>query len=434
MTGVRQYLAFLRVHGALLGFGFLTVFWGNFGQSFFVAWFGAEIQRDLGLSAGIYGSAYSLATLLSAFTVVWAGALVDRLPLRTYAVAVAMGLAAAALVLSQAVGLLSLFFGFFLLRLFGQALLPHTGITTMARWLEQSRGKAISIAMSGVPAGEIVLPIMAVALVALIGWQGTFLVVAISSVVVLIPLMLLLLRRALPDGGSQIDPSIPDDTSAVDPESETSRRWPGRREVLRDYRFWLALPALMAAPFLITGIFIHQNFIVEQKGWTMSWLATCFAVYGLVHWFSALIVGALVDRTGPYRLLPWVMVPLLASVLVVAYMPGWYTALLMMLFLGIAAGSGPPIAGALWPEVYGTRNLGAIRSMNIAIMVTATSISPVLFGLLIDRGISVQGLFGGSAVYVLLALLLVCFSYPANSTSLVAAQSTGNNRQVSTND
>ncbi len=433
MTGVRQYLDFLRAHGALLGFGFLAVFWGNFGQSFFVAWFGAEIQRDLGLSAGVYGSAYSLATLFSAFTVVWAGGLVDRLPLRTYAVAVAMGLAAAALVLSQAIGLLSLFLGFFLLRLFGQALLPHTGVTTMARWFAQSRGKAISIAMSGVPAGEIVLPIMAVALVALIGWQGTFLVVAISSVVVLIPLLLLLLHHALP-GGGQIDPSITDEPLVDDNGAEASRRWPGRREVLRDYRFWLALPALMAAPFLITGIFIHQNFIVEQKGWTMSWLATCFAVYGLVHWLSALIVGALVDRVGPYRLLPWVMVPLLASVLVVAYLPGWYTALLMMLFLGIAAGSGPPIAGALWPEVYGTRNLGAIRSMNIAIMVTATSISPVLFGLLIDRGMSVQGLFGGSAVYVLLALLLVCFSYPANSTSLVAAQSTGNNRQVSTND
>jgi len=35
----------------MLAFGFLTVFWGNFGQSFFVSWFGASIQQGLGLSS-----------------------------------------------------------------------------------------------------------------------------------------------------------------------------------------------------------------------------------------------------------------------------------------------------------------------------------------------------------------------------------------------
>ena len=73
------YLSFIRHNWPLLGFGFLTVFWGNFGQSFFIAWFGAEIQQELGLSAGVYGAAYSAATLLSALTVVWAGGLVDRI-------------------------------------------------------------------------------------------------------------------------------------------------------------------------------------------------------------------------------------------------------------------------------------------------------------------------------------------------------------------
>jgi hypothetical protein len=70
---LRGYLGFLQQNWALLGFGFTAVFWGNFGQSFFVAWFGADIQRSLDLSAGEYGTAYSLATLVSAATVVWAG-------------------------------------------------------------------------------------------------------------------------------------------------------------------------------------------------------------------------------------------------------------------------------------------------------------------------------------------------------------------------
>lgn len=404
MTG---YLSFIRQHWALLGFGFTAVFWGNFGQSFFIAWFGADIQRTLGLSAGEYGSAYSLATLASAIVVVWAGGLVDRLPLRNYAIAVAVGLAVALLVLSQASNLVTLLAGFFLLRLFGQSLLPHGGMTTMTRYFTEMRGKAISIAMSGVPVGEIVLPLLAVAAIAAIGWQASFGLIAAAAILVLLPLMLWLLRHS---AISMVPPLVvgkPGDTSS-------DQQAAGRREVLKDYRFWLALPGLMANPFLITGVFIHQNFLADQKGWSISWLATCFIVYGAVHWISSLVSGVLVDRFKGPRLLGIFLAPMLGSMLVAALMPGNSAALLMMALLGISAGASPPITGSLWPEIYGTRKLGAIRAMNMAIMVLATAISPVLFGYYIDQGASVSGLFGACALYVLVAALLMLLSYPRN--------------------
>jgi len=415
MSSVRRYLQFLSNNWGLLGFGFLAVFWGNFGQSFFIAWFGAEIQRDLGLSASHYGAAYSVATLASAATVIWLGGMIDRMALRRYALLVAFGLAVATAALSQAQGLLTLLLGFFLLRLFGQALLPHTGITTMARLFAQARGKALSVAMSGVPVGEIVLPIVAVALVAMIGWQFTFLLVSLLTVVFLMPMFSWLLRRGLPDAGRSVDHR--QETS--DGSSVGLAPGPGRGEVLADYRFWLALPALMTGPFLITGIFIHQNFLVEQKGWTLSWLASSFVAYGVTHWLSSLLAGALVDRFSVLRLLPFMLLPMLAAITVAAWLPGWWSAPLMMVLLGMAAGGAPPITGSLWPMIYGTARLGAIRSMNMAIMVMATSVSPVLFGYFIDDGMSAAMLFGACAVYVLLALLLLLFSYPLNGRSLV---------------
>lgn len=410
------YLGFMRQHWALLAFGFTAVFWGNFGQSFFVAWFGADIQRTLGLSAGEYGSAYSLATLASAATVVWAGGLIDRVSLRTYAVAVALGLAVALTVLSQANGLLTLLLGFYLLRLFGQSLLPHGGMTSMSRYFVAERGKAISIAMSGVPLGEIVLPMMAVAMIAAIGWQASFGLIAVAAVLVLIPFMLWLLSRSqLP-----LAPSIASQpsTSTVSGVSEGA----GRREMLRDYRFWLALPGLMANPFLITGVFIHQNFLVVDKGWSLSWLATCFVVYGAVHWISSLASGVLVDRFKGPRLVGIFLLPMLLSMLIAALMSGDMAALLMLALLGMSAGSSPPITGSLWPEIYGTRKLGAIRSMMMAIMVLATAISPVLFGYFIDHGVDAFGLFGACAVYVLIASLMMMASYPRNPTPVSGAE------------
>lgn len=410
------YLSFIRQHWALLGFGFLTVFWGNFGQSFFVAWFGADIQRSLGLSAAEYGSAYSLGTLISAAALLWAGGMIDRVSLRTYTLLVSAGLAMAMLVLSQTQNLWMLLVGFFLLRLFGQALLPHTGITTMTRHFEAQRGKAVSVAMSAVPGGEIVLPLMAVALIAALGWQQTFFWLALAVFAVLMPALIWLLRKAQ----RLMTESDPEVLLVVDGEQADASAQiisAGRREVLRDYRYWLALPGVIANPFLITGIFIHQNFLATSKGWSISWLATCFVVYGLVHWISSLVTGALVDRYKGARLLSFFLIPLLLCMLVAAFMPGQWAAVLMMISLGMSAGSGPPITGSLWPEIYGTRKLGSIRAMNMSVMVLSTSVAPVLFGYFIDSGVSAAGLYGSCALFVLVALIMMNFSYPSNPAS-----------------
>ncbi|HEX7026956.1 MAG TPA: MFS transporter, partial [Gammaproteobacteria bacterium] len=177
---MQQYIQLVIRHWAMLGFGFITVFWGNFGQSFFVSWFGTGIQTSLGLSATAYGSAYSAATLASGIVIMAVGGIIDRVPLRRFSTGVALGLMSAALVLSFASNLMLLVAGFFLLRLFGQGLLPHTGFTTMARFFDENRGKAVSIAGSGIPLGEILLPVITVTMIEWIGWQNSWRMVAIS--------------------------------------------------------------------------------------------------------------------------------------------------------------------------------------------------------------------------------------------------------------
>ena len=258
---MRDYLLFVRQNLALLTFGFMTVFTGNLGQSFFIAWFGAGIQESLDLSAGVYGSAYSFATLCSAITVIWAGGLIDQMPLRRYVVLISMGLALALLVLSQTQSLPLLLLGFFLLRLFGQSLLPHTGSTTMSRYFKDGRGKALSLASSGMPIGEVVLPVLAVASIAWVGWQYTYLGLSLSVLLLMLPLFLWLLGKS-----PRLDEtSSPEQTAEDKTVPGQLNKPPGRGAVLRDYRFWLALPGLIAGPFLLTGLFIHQNFLLSEK-------------------------------------------------------------------------------------------------------------------------------------------------------------------------
>jgi len=396
MTG---YLRLLQRHSAALGFGFLAVFWGNFGQTFFIGAFSASIQDSLAVTAGTYGAVYSLATLASALTVVWAGSLIDRVPLSGYTTALCLGLAGASLLMWQVEGLVLLAFGFYGLRLFGQALLPHTGMTTLARRFDQDRGKSLSIASSGVPVGEIVMPLIGVALIALVGWQTTFLLIALLMLLAVLPLMHYLIRRA-----GLVD------VSTV-PEQPRSAPMQARLQLLGDRCYWLALPGLMAPAFIVTGIFIHQDFVIASQGWTPAWFAICFVVYGTVHWLASLAVGLLVDRYGAVHLLAFYLLPMATGLFLMVALSGLWVAMLLMVLLALTIGAIPPITGALWAEVYGVASLGTIRSMNMAVMVFATSLSPIVYGIGIDRGVHADLMFGGSGVYVLLAAVLMSVSY-----------------------
>ena len=65
-------------------------------------------------------------------------------------------------------------------------------------------------------------------------------------------------------------------------------------------------------------------------------------------------------------------------------------AVIWVLALGILAmtqGMASALWGAFWPTVYGTRHLGSVRSLQVAIMVLSTAIGPGITGVLIDLGV-----------------------------------------------
>lgn len=409
---MQRYWQFIASSWPLLAFGFVSIFWGNLGQSFFISWYGASIQDSLSLSAGAYGTVYSSATLLSSLVIMAFGGMIDRWPLRRFATLAAIGLTAACVALGAANTLPMLFLGFFLVRLCGQGLFPHTAQTTMARYFDNHRGKALSISASGVPIGEIVLPLLAVALISAVGWRESWWVLALTIPLIYLPTMYWLLHRA----------PINEHEAPLSPDSIQHHTSRGRREMLRDYRFWLALPTVVSGPFILTGVFIHQGFIIAQKQWDPLWLASCFVVYGIVHWVSSMAAGVLVDRFTARRLLPMIVLPLAGAMFSLAWLDGSWVALLFMTLLGINIGISSPITGALWAEVYGTGKLGSIRSLMTSLGMIATSASPILFGLLIDNGIHAQALFGTAGLGIVLAGLLVWFSYPRLSDETLHEQ------------
>ena len=378
---MKTYFSFLRNDARLLLFGFLCVFWGNFGQSFFLGLFGGQLKAHLQLSAAEYGAIYSFATLSAAIFLFWCGSWIDRWQLKHFTLFALLGLMLACLALFAVDGVLALLGALSLLRLFGQGLLPHVGITTMTKSFDVNRGKAISVAASAVPVGEVILPVFVVLGLTYLKWQELWLLIAVFTLVVLLPLMLMLLTHA--------DISLPSPLAEKNAPRDR-RAW---RILISDRRFWFALPMLLSSPFFLTAIFIHQDSILAEKQWAPEWMATCFIVYGCCHWLSSILAGVLVDKFSGLRLLRFYLMPLFFSLLVLANFSANSALFIMLFLLGITAGASGPVVGSMWAEVYGTPLIGGIRATVSALVVLASSLSPVAFGWLIDINVGLGNIF-----------------------------------------
>jgi MFS family permease len=404
---VRAYLSFIAANPRFLAFGVLGAFFSSFGQTFFVSLFGGQWRSEFGLSHGDFGALYSGATLASGVVLIWLGRKIDRVDLRRYTLLVCLALAAACLLTAAVPAAWMLALGFFALRLTGQGLLSHISIVAMARYFDSARGRAVSLASLGHPLGEAVLPSLAVALAAGLGWRGAWTLFGVLLLCGLGPLMLWLLRGQAARERARQDRAA----EAAAARGGADGSWTLAR-TLRDPLFYPVILAMMAPGFISTGLFFHQVHLAETKGWSLEWLASSFAGFAAAQVTASLAAGALSDRFGAVRLLPFYLPMLGLAALAVALLDHPAAAPLYLVLVGLTAGSSFTLMGAVWAELYGTGHLGAIRSVVQAAMVFATAGSPVLFGLLLDRGIGFETLAYGCTLYVAAAVAVLAGLQP----------------------
>jgi MFS family permease len=121
----------------------------------------------------------------------------------------------------------------------------------------------------------------------------------------------------------------------------------------------------------------------------------------------SLIAGQVVDRFSAVATLPTFLIPLGLACLVLGLVDAQWSAFVFMGLMGISYGFTNTIFGALWPEMYGVRHLGAIRAVVVAIGVFATAMGPGITGFLIDRGVSYPAQIVAMGIYCLAACLLL---------------------------
>ncbi len=191
-------LQFLREHPRKIAFGWLHFFGSAVGQTFFVSLFVASVTAQFGWSERTFAGLYSGVTLASAVALPFVGTQVDRHRARYVSTATALGLAVALLTLALTQNVWVFGVALFVARLGGQGVLPLIGSTTIGRFFDASRGKALSATVIGTALSEIVLPPLVVLGIGHLGYEWVWVAAAGFMVVVFVPLVWWLVPRRDP--------------------------------------------------------------------------------------------------------------------------------------------------------------------------------------------------------------------------------------------
>jgi MFS family permease len=393
---VRENVAFIRNNGRWLTAGFLLTFLSSFGQTLFIGLSGNDIRAAHGLSGGEFGSLYMVATLGSALTLPWLGRTLDLMPGWKVVRFTMPALAFACILLALAPNVAVLVAALYLLRLFGQGMMTETALTEVGRWFVASRGRAIALIVQGLQLGSAILPPTVVLIHRATGdWRfGWF--ASAALLLLMLPWVIALSRV----------PRVPQAQEIRDMAARTARDWT-RAEVLRDPIFYLLLAGTLAPPFIGTVIFFHQGYLIALRGYDPLAFAAAFPVMAVTTVVFGLISGHLIDRFGSLRLLPYVLIPLAAASLAVALVTPLWGIYVFMALLGVSNGFVGTIFGALWPEVYGTANLGGIRAITVSAMVFATAAGPGITGWLIDAGFDLPAQMLWMAIWCVAACFIL---------------------------
>ncbi len=387
----------LSLNKKVIIFGFIFTFFSSFGQSFFLGLFNAPIRNELGITHGQFGNIYASATIFSSLLLIWVGKKIDEYQIIYYSFFVIILLFLSSLFFSFINSIYFLAIGIFLMRFSGQGLMSHTSTTTISRFFERSRGKALSTIWFGLSFAEFILPVSLTYMLVTYSWRSIWQGIAIL-IILFLPFVVLNTIKQIKLDSREKDQNFS--------KKIRIKSWK-RSEVIKDYRFYIVSLNMLAMPWIATGVFVYQSFIADSKMWSIYTIPKAFMVYSIASIVTLFFSGFLVDKFTSRKLIPLMNIPLLLSLLILFHYNHEISAYIFLGLVGVSNGLANVLGSSTWAEIYGVRFIGSIKALTTAFMVFSTAFGTAIFGLLIDNGFTIENIAFIAGLYVVISLTLL---------------------------
>jgi MFS transporter, OFA family, oxalate/formate antiporter len=355
-------------------------------------------------------AAYMIGTIISGFSLPFAGRLLDTMGSRAMVSISAVGLGLSmALIASadQLVGPQSTIAAFTIvavcflcLRFFGQGCLAMVSRVIVGQWFNYRRGLATSFIGLFAAFGFNASPVLLNMLVDGWGWRGAYFILAGVIGIGVSILGALIYRNTPEECGLVMDGAPPEKFAASQARKvpQATRDFT-RGEALRTWAFWVFSLALGSHGLIMTAVTFHIVSIGGEMGLTPDEAVAIFwpmAFFGVAANF---ISGWFADRTKlKYLLFAFLFVELVGTAGLLNLDSGFGRVLITCGY-GCAGGLFVQLSTVAWPRFFGRTNLGAISGLNMSVMVFSSAVGPLLFS-------TIQS-FTGSYREVVLAYCLI---------------------------
>jgi len=399
----------------IVGVAFICYLTSSFALSSTLSVFMKPLTAEFRVSRGVFSFIRSGEVMFSSVIAFLVGPLIDRYGARWLIVTGALVAGAGYILLSQA----HQFWQFMVIRWLpitvGDTLMGYMVINVMiSRWFIRKRGRAISIANMGNGIAKAGIPLVAVALFALVGWRNTWMVFGLVTLAMVVLPAFALVRRSPEDVGLQPDGALapPRASPGVAPRPEAAWahaadvEWT-RAEAVRTGTFWLLVVTYGTVTFGIIGLNLHIHPYITDIGYSPEAASTVMGMMALTQTAGNLAWGVVGERIDVRKAAAaQFLLQACGLALALAY-TGLVPVSLGFVIYGFGLGGILVIRELLWANYFGRVSLGRVRNLGIMITRTGTTVGPPFFGFFHDYTGSYVLSFGVFIAALLVSALLV---------------------------
>ncbi|KAG8149255.1 MFS transporter [Burkholderia catarinensis] len=360
----------------------------GFGSAYTFSAFVESLQRDFAASRGQISLVFSLAGFLYFGFGIVSGPLADRFGSRRLAV-IGMVLTGAGLAAAGAAHtLLQVYVAYGLGVGFGVGCAYVPAVGAVQRWFVRRRGFASGLAVAGIGVGTLVMPPLASALIAHVGWRGAYFTLAAIAVVLGAGMSLLIendprARGLLPDGDAGGDGGRQAGAAAT---AAAAHAGATVREAVTSRPFASLYAACLVCSFGVFVPFVHLVPYALDHGVAPSTAVLLLGAIGVGSTAGRFFLGGLADRFGRRASLLAMFAGMAAALVTWAGAGTVATLAAFALVFGVFYGGWVAVLPAVVMDYFGGRNVSAIIGILYTSIAFGTLIGPAAAGFIYDAG------------------------------------------------
>jgi len=379
------------------------------------------MRATFGWSKGTISSAVTLFFLVSAFCGTMIGEKTDRYGPTPIFVFGATCTGLGFVLLSRIHELWQLYAVYFLLGVgwSGTGTVPVSAL--VANWFVRKRGLAMSVAMTGLSLGGVLIVPAASLLLRRLGFKDALPVFGLAYWLIILPIALFVVKRrpevmGLHPDGDRSSPSGEGGLPPLDLSPQTVR-WT-RRQAMATRSFWAIVLAFFMVQCGQVAFMIHEiSFLTPHLG--TAGAATAVGLTSGASLIGRLLAGSLVDRLDK-RIFTMICLIIQGGALFVACHSNHVATLyLSVILFGLTMGNIVMMQSLIIGECFGMVSFGTIAGLAMLFTSFGSALGPGVAGVLFDltEGYKVSFTLFSSA-YLLAAIVVLAASPPSPQVPL----------------